>query len=135
MVAYMWNTDRKAVIIKMVDALDVVAAPLELAMQAADPEPVVPGSELPADPEPVYSDMHGPGDYDEAQVLHIIRMWAGFESEMITDTQLLELLGLEGYRDVDLPDWMMTELGVLVAKGDVTVDEFMLALQYVLENP
>ena len=58
----------------------------------------------------------------------------GFESEMITDTQLLELLGLEGYQDVDLPDWMMTELGVLVAKGDVTVDEFVLALQYVLEN-
>ena len=29
---------------------------------------------------------------------------------------------------------MMAELGVLAAKGDVTVDEFMLALQYVLEN-
>ena len=29
---------------------------------------------------------------------------------------------------------MMTELGVLVVNGDVTVDEFMLALQYVLEN-
>ena len=30
---------------------------------------------------------------------------------------------------------MMNKLGVLVAKGDVTVDEFVLALQYVLENP
>ena len=28
----------------------------------------------------------------------------------------------------------MTKLGVLVARGDVTVDEFVLALQYVLEN-
>ena len=28
----------------------------------------------------------------------------------------------------------MTELGVLVAKGTVTVDEFMLALQYVLTH-
>ena len=73
-------------------------------------------------------------DYDEAQVLTLIRMWSGFESEFITDTQLLELLGLEGYQDVDLPDWMMTQLGVLVAKGDVTVNEFVLALQYVLEN-
>ena len=54
---------------------------------------------------------------------------------MITDTQLLELLGLEGYQDVDIPDWMMTQLGVLVAKGDVTTDEFLLALQYVLEHP
>ena len=86
------------------------------------------------DPEPVPADTLWPDDYDEAQVLHIIRMWSGFESEFITDTQMLELLGLENYQDVDLPDWMMTELGVLVAKGDVTTDEFLLALQYVLEN-
>ena len=151
MVAYMWNTDRKALFVKIIDALEVVAAavPQEPEMQEADPEPAVPDSELPADPEPVTpdfaddavadpepvsSDTLWPDDYDEAQVLHIIRMWSGFESELITDTQLLELLGLEGYQDVDLPDWMMTELGVLVAKGDVTTDEFLLALQYVLTH-
>ena len=157
MVAYMWNTDRKAAFIKIVDALEVVTSP-ESVVQTTDPEPAIPDSELPADPEPsselpadpepipaddqmpvnpepVPSDVLWPADdYDEAQVLTLIRMWSGFESEMITDTQLLELLGLEGYRGVDLPDWMMTELGVLVAKGDVTVGEFVLALQYVLEN-
>ena len=53
---------------------------------------------------------------------------------MITDAQLIELLDLDGYLGTDLPDWMMTDLGVLVAKGDVTVGEFVLALQYVLEN-
>ena len=148
MVAYMWNTDRKATFIKIIDAIGVAAALLEPVVQAADPEPLEPDSELPADPEPVAPDLAGdvvdpepvpydilgPDDYDEAQVLHIIRMWSGFESEMITDTQLLELLGLEGYRGVDLPDWMITELGVLAAKGDVATDEFLLALQYVLEN-
>ena len=72
---------------------------------------------------------------DDAQVLHLIRMRSGFESEMITDTQLLELLGLDDHLGADIPDWMMTQLGVLAAKGDVTVDEFVLALQYVLENP
>ena len=150
MVAYMWNTDRKAVFVKIIDAFEVVAALLEPVVQAADPEPLEPDSVLPADPEPVAPDFADDAadpepvpadalwpadDYDEAQVLTLIRMWSGFESEMITDTQLLELLGLEGYRDVDLPDWMMTQLGVLVARGDVTVDEFMLALQYVLEHP
>ena len=86
-------------------------------------------------PNPVSSDVLWPADdYDEAQVLTLVRMWSGFESEMITDTQLLELLGLEGYQDADLPDWMMTQLGVLVSKGDVTVEEFVVALQYVLEN-
>ena len=149
MVAYMWNTDRKATFIKIIDAIGVAAALLEPVVQAADPEPLEPDSELPADPEPVVPDLAGDAadpepvssdvlwpadDYDEAQVLTLIRMWSGFESEMITDTQLLELLGLEDYQDVDLPDWMMTELGVLVAKGDVTVGEFVLALQYVLEN-
>ena len=128
--------------ITVIDALRVIPA--------ADPEPLEPDSGLLADPEPVAPDLADdaadpepvvpadtlwPDGYDEAQVLHIIRMWSGFESEMITDTQMLELLGLEGYyQGVDLPDWMMTELGVLVAKGDVTVGEFMLALQYVLEN-
>ena len=161
MVAYLWNTDRKAVFIRVIDALDVVAAPpQEPEMQAADPEPVpldgqmpadpepvpldgqmpadpepVPlDGQMPADPEPISSDILWFDDYDEAQVLHIIRMWSGFESEFITDTQLLGLLGLEDYQDVDLPDWMMTQLGVLVAKGDVTVGEFVLALQYVLTH-
>ena len=122
MVAYMWNTDRKAVFVRVIDALDVVALPppQEPEMQEADPEPVP-------------ADTMGPGDYDEAQVLSLIRMWSGFESEMITDEQLLTSLGLD-YPDADIPDWVMTELGVLAAKGDVTIGEFMLALQYVLEH-
>ena len=148
MVAYMWNTDRKAVFIKIIDAFEVVAVLPEPVMQAADPEPLEPDSELPADPEPmapdfaddaadpepVPADTLWPDDYDDTQVLHTIRMWSGFESEMITDEQLLELLGLDDHLGTDIPDWMMTELGVLVAKGTVTVDEFMLALQYVLEH-
>ena len=38
------------------------------------------------------------------------------------------------YPGIDIPGWVMTELGVLVAKGDVTVDEFKTALTYVLDN-
>ena len=148
MVAYMWNTDREALFVKIIDALEVVAASPESAMQAADPEPLEPDSVLPADPEPVTPDFAddaadpepvpydilGPDDYDDTQILQIIRMWSGFESESITDEQLLELLGLDDHQGADIPDWMMTELGVLVAKGDVTVDEFLVALQYVLEH-
>ena len=148
MVAYMWNTDREALFVKIIDALEVVAASPESAMQAADPEPLEPDSVLPADPEPVTPDFADdaadpepvpydilePDDYDDTQILQIIRMWSGFESESITDEQLLELLGLDDHQGADIPDWMMTELGVLVAKGTVTVDEFMLALQYVLEH-
>ena len=144
MVAYMWNTDRKAAFIKIVDALEVVASP-EPEVQTADPEPAIPDSELPvdsdprselsADPEPVSTDTLGTDDYDEVQVLNIIRMWSGFEPEMITDEQMLASLGLDDdYPDADIPDWVMTELGALAAKGDVTVEEFVLALQYVLEH-
>ena len=141
MVAYMWNTDRKATFLKIIGAFEVAAALLEPVMQAADPEPLEPDSELPADPEPVAPDLAGdaadpepvpsdtlwPDDYDEAQVLHIIRMRSGFEPEFITDTQMLELLGFEDYQDADLPDWMMNKLVVLIAKGDIAVGQFMLA--------
>ena len=62
-----------------------------------------------------------------------IRMWSGFEPESISDAQLLASLGLD-YPGVDIPSWVMTELGPLVAKGDVTAGEFKTALQYVLES-
>ena len=52
---------------------------------------------------------------------------------MVTDEHMLASLGFD-YPDADMPRWMMTELGVLVAKGDVTVGEFVLALQHTLEN-
>ena len=135
MVVYLWNTDRKAAFVRVIDALEVAALPPPQGpeVQAADPEPVAPDSELPADPEPVPTDTPGPDDYDEAQVLTFIRVWLGFEPEMITDEQMLASLGLD-YPDADIPDWMMTQLGVLVAKGDVTTDEFLLALQYVLTH-
>ena len=141
MAVYIWNEDRRYTSIRVFDALNITPGtemlpdPEPGSVLPADPEPVPADDQMPANPEPVPSGVLWPADdYDEAQVLTLIRMWSGFESEMITDTQLLELLGLEGYQDVDLPDWMMTELGVLVARGDITVDEFLLALQYVLEN-
>ena len=89
MVAYLWNTDRKATFIKIIDAFKVVAAPLESAMQAADPESVPSDDQMPADPEPVPPDMLWSDNYDETQVLTLIRMRSGFEPKMITDGQLL----------------------------------------------
>ena len=71
---------------------------------------------MPADPEPIPYAILGPDDYDEAQVLTLIRMWSGFESEMITDEQLLESLGLD-HPDADMPDWAMTKLGGAGRKG------------------
>ena len=38
------------------------------------------------------------------------------------------------YPGADIPAWVMTELGPLVAKGDVTAGEFKTALEYVLGN-
>ena len=134
MVVYMWDEDRGSSFIRIFDALNVTAESEPVEPEPRQ-EPLAPDfADDATDPEPVSTDTLGPDEYDEAQVLTFIRMWSGFESESITDAQLLELLGLEDYQGVDLPDWMMTELGVLVAKGDVTVGEFVLALQYVLEN-
>ena len=144
MAVYIWNEDRRYTSIRVFNALDITSGTETL----PDPEPVESDSGLPADPESVApgfeddavdpehtsSDTPWPDNYDDAQVLTLIRMWSGFESESITDAQLIDALGLTDHLGSDLPDWMMTELGVLVAKGDVTVDEFVLALQYVLEH-
>ena len=59
-------------IIRIIDALEVVVAPQESAMQAADPEHTS-------------SNTLWPDDYDKAQGLRIIRMWSDFEPELITD--------------------------------------------------
>ena len=62
-----------------------------------------------------------------------IHTWSGFEPESISDAQLLVSMRLD-YSGVDIPAWVMTELGPLVAKGGVAVDEFKTALEYVLGN-
>ena len=133
MVIRTWNTDRQSSEVRIFNALAVVvpdAADPE--PDAADPEPdtvdsehvLIPGT---ADPDPA-ADSETAGHHTLA-----IRMWSGFEPESITDDQLLDSLGLD-YRGANIPDWVMTELGPLVVKKWITLDEFMTALQYVLEH-
>ena len=141
MVIRTWNTDRQSAEVRVLNAL-VVMPPDRADPEPglADPEPGLadpePGLADPeptemldaaADPEPVeYRDPDGRG-------MLAVRMWSGFEPESITDTELLHALGLD-YPEADIPDWVMTKLGPLVVKGHVTVDQFRIALQYVLEN-
>ena len=148
MVAYMWNTDRKATFVKMIDALEVVAAATQTPRNEVPTASSSNSTKRDFEPdvsEDDRSDDRGAqsitksgiviigGDDDaDAQTLSLIRMWSGFASESITDAELLELLGLD-YPGVDIPDWMMTELGALVLNGDVTVKEFKTALVYMLE--
>ena len=130
MVAYLWDTEAKSTRIGMIGALDVMPAPVTV-----DPEP---GAEQNAvDPEPAAMldavDPEPAGQDSADSSLLAIRTWSGFEPESITDAQLLVSLGLD-YPDADIPGWVMTELGPLAAKGDITVGEFVTALTYVLDN-
>ena len=112
MVIRTWNVHGEITTVKVADALRVVPAAAPGAAPGAAPEPA-------ADPDSAGS------------ALQVIRAWAGFAPEPVTDADLLALLGLD-YPGADIPNWMMTELGVLVAKGLVTVEEFRTALEYVL---
>ena len=51
----------------------------------------------------------------------------------MTDAELLALLGLD-YPGIDIPSWVMTELGTLAARGDVTAGGFRTAPEYALGN-
>ena len=133
MVIRTWNAASQITEVKIFDALDV---------RAPEPEPVAvdpePGTEpVTVDPEPMVvpdmADSQPAAGQDSDRPLLAIRMWSGFEPESMTDVDLLALLGLD-YPGADIPGWVMTELGVLVSKGDVTAGEFKTALEYVLEN-
>ena len=149
MVAYMWNTDRRATIINLINAIDVTADAETRQNNAStadsstsarvNPEPDV-SDDNRSDGEGSQSSVNsgivvigGDADNDDVQTLSLIRMWSGFASESITDAELLESMGLDNYLLVHIPNWVMTELGVLVSNNDVTVEEFRTALVYMLE--
>ena len=122
MVIRTWNAAGQITEVKIFDALDVRAPEPEPA--AVDPEPdAEPNS---ADPEPGAVPVTAPGVADSQPAAGpdadrdtlAIRMWSGFEPESISDAQLLASLGLD-YPGVDIPSWVMTELGPLVAKDDI----------------
>ena len=123
MVIRTWNVAGQLAEMRIFDAIAVIAP--EAGPAVVDPEPTEMISAV--YPEPT-------ADNDSAgRSLLAIRMWSGFEPESIFDADLLDLLGLD-YPGADIPNWVMTELGPLAAKGDVTVDEFKTALEYVLER-
>ena len=97
-----------------------------------DPEPGVPDGSA-GEAEPTGAEPLEAAPVGDERTLLLIRMWSGFEPESITDAQLLAALGLD-YPGVDIPNWVMTELGPLVVKGSVGIDEFKTALEYVLER-
>ena len=70
-------------------------------------------------------------EYESARP--IIRMWSGLEPELATDAQLLASLDLD-YPGAEIPNWMMVNLGPMVSRGDITVGEFVTALEYVLDT-
>ena len=149
MIAYMWNTDRRSAIINLIDAIDVTADAETRQNSASSADS---STSARVTPEPDVSDdnrsdgggsqssinsgiavIGGDANDDDVQTLLMIRMWSGFESESITDAELLESMGLDNYPTVHIPDWVMTELGALVSNSDVTVEEFRTALIYMLE--
>ena len=145
MVVHIWNDDRRSELIKVLDALEITSGTGVL----PDPEPQIlpdPEPQILPDPEPQILPDPEPQNYNgtavttppdtelsDAETLSIIRMWAGFEHGTVTDDELLQALNLD-YHDNRIPNWVMTELAVLVSKGNVTADEFVLALQYVLTH-
>ena len=144
MVAYMWDENRKPTFVRIIDAIEVVVAPTPDA-PAANPETTVDdsalllqsdlGVEVPSDDGSTSgADANlNAASSEEADTLLCIRMWAGFEPESLTDASFLTMIDLD-YPDADIPDWVMTDLGVLTVKDLVTVDEFKVALVYVLDS-
>ena len=107
-----WNADGRIATVGVLDAIVVV-------VPKVDPEPVDAAVPPAVDPEPTLDGMAA------------VCMWSGFESFVLDDAGLLEALDLD-YPGTGIPSWAMTELDPLAAKGEITINEFVTALVYVL---
>ncbi len=148
MVIRTWNADQKSSIVIITDVLNVIHLQVgpepqvtgvdpEPQVTGVDPEPQVTGvdpePQLPAVPNPELGTETFADDFDYDRALLVLRMWSGFESEIADDNQLLAVMGLT-HMGTDIPAWVMTDLAPLVVKGLITLDEFRVALEYVMGN-
>ena len=150
MVVRTWNADRQSSIVIIVNALHIIPSKVDPEPRAtteadsepqvaeADPEPQVAeadpeprSSTIPDNPEPVIETFDD--DSDHGRALYVLRAWSGFESEVADDGQLLDVMGLS-HLGADIPAWVMTDLAPLVVKERITMDEFRVALEYVMRN-
>ena len=130
-VARLWNADLSLLTVQVLDAFEVVAASESAAVTTTTPTPDAIVDPEPGDTATAESGV-GPGSAaSPGTAMDVLKRWAGFAPEAATDAELLEALGLD-YPGADIPGWVMTELGPLVAKGHVTISEFIAALEYVL---
>ena len=130
MVIRTWNTDAQMTTVRVIDALDVqegTSAEEDEAVTTTDDETTVTDDDDADDgtTTPVTNEA-------DASPLSAIKAWAGFSPEIATESQMLGALDLEnsGY---PLPGWAMTHLGKMASMGNITVEEFRTAVQYVMD--
>ncbi len=130
LVARIWNDNSRATVIQIIDALNVVSITEQSELVEETVATTTTTTTTATALTTSVSNAESVPDDDD--ILHSIKMWAGFDSQSISDSELLESLNLD-YPDADIPNWMMVELAVLVVSGDLTVDEFKTALVFVLD--
>ena len=114
MVVRTWNSGSSTMLAHMIDAITVIPAANATATTNSTDSII-------STPTPGTS---------EAEMLQTIRMWAGFDSTPATDTELLEALNLP--QDGEIPSWVKPNLGRMVSLGHITVDEFVMAVSYLI---
>ena len=67
--------------------------------------------------------------------LHVLKKWAGYDAESETDSEMLQSLGIINEdTSVSLPEWTQTDLGSLVVRDIITLDEFITSISHLLET-
>ncbi len=133
LVARIWNDNSRSTNIRILDALNIVSTPEQ--SELAEETTTTTTTELitTATPDVESTSDINNNNNNNADVLLSIKMWAGFDPQSISDSELLESIGLD-YPGADIPDWVMTDLAVLVIGGDLTIDTFKIALVFVLDT-
>jgi len=116
-----WDEKRNSVDAKIFDAFKVVEA-----------EEILPGEATPeTSPDAIAKETVTPELRKESvDIMPVIEMWGGFSSESVSDSELLQGIGIEAQ---EIPSWFK-ETARWVVKGETTQDEFVDAIKYMYEK-
>ena len=121
---YTWNTSRDALIFTVENAIVV-------SLGTTNNDVVSSGSISLDSISPSTSDTTS-SSKNSLSEYEIIKQWAGYSAESVSDTQVLDNLDISNNYSSTLPKWIKNYLGKLVVNNEISVEQIRIVLSYVV---
>ena len=121
---YTWNTSRDALIFTVENAIVV-------SLGTTNNDVVSSGSISLDSISPSTSDTTS-SSKNSLSEYEIIKQWAGYSAESVSDTQVLDNLDISNNYSSTLPKWIKSYLGKLVVNNEISVEQLRIVLSYMV---